>query len=639
MNIRKAWFFMGGGGFPASSGETDFAMTDIPDINIPNLYIAWNLPAGSNIPLLVFVHGWAGGGQVTGNLDPAAIAFLHAQGIGILGVGLRGRNTGVSYANDAAQVDIYRDAFGQEAYDEYASVKYFLENIATQGHVNDQKIVRYGISGAGFGTPVKIPDLYSLVVSWYAMAKYGTYVGDPTGAFTGWYTDDVNFAGSIQVAVAVPFGSVGYSAGLSDSRHMSRDHISGARNIMQKVYLYHDSGDTTVKVDHSDLLEDEFITHSKNYVYNRSTNADYAHGNADLVFGKYPGLGNSLDWVADAKTLTRPTSANTGTLHVAGYLVLDKSDLKIWIKKYYTNYAASPAVSARDNQGKNYAATIDYNLSTDTYEITPIIPPSGDQFYFIEITRGVKTVQALVSATDVITIVPKTLAKSPLNLSSYTWKCFFDLSDSDSYILDETNDVSNLIDLTGNGKNFYQHVKATRVPVSASSYLDNGLYQIKSSSGSLGDVRQNNLLLSGEFTIVAKYKFDAAVIGDISNEGLFGRGGGAESFLRFSTFSGKLQIELMVGATFLANATPSNTNVGIQTIVIRRNSSNAIEVKIKNTTNTYTYNLGTASSDFDLRYLGAATTSAKEFDGDIYKFAAVDAYISDTDRDTILNNW
>ena len=39
---------------PAASGETRFAMTDIPSINIPDLYIAWNLPAGRNIPLLVF---------------------------------------------------------------------------------------------------------------------------------------------------------------------------------------------------------------------------------------------------------------------------------------------------------------------------------------------------------------------------------------------------------------------------------------------------------------------------------------------------------------------------------------------------------------------------------------------------------
>lgn len=638
--VLQDWF-LSGGVFPANAGITTFTMTDIPGINIPDLVIAWDLPAGRNLPLLVFVHGWAGGGGVTGNIDDAAIDFLHEQGIGLFSVSLRGRNTGTDYANVTATVEEYRDAFGQEAYDEYASIKYFLNNIVTQGHINEEKIIRYGISGAGFGTPVKIPDLYSLVVSWYAMAKYGTYEGDPGSAFTGWYTDDVNFQGAIQQAVGgAPKGSAGYSAGAIDTYYLSRDHIRAAKNVLQKIYLYHDSGDTTVKVDHSDLLEDEFIANSKTYVYNRSTNGDYAHGNADIIYGEYPGLGNSLDWVDDAKTLVRPTAADTGTFYVPGFLILDKSDLQIWIKKYYTNNPASPKAAAYNNQGKFYAASVVYNLTNDTYEVTPVFPGAvGDQFFFINITRGAKTVQALVAASDVVTLVPKTLAKSPLNLSSYTWKCFFDLTDTDSYILDDASKVSNLIDLTGNGKNFYQHIRATRVAVSSSSYLDNGLYQIKSTSGVLADSRQNNLVLSGEFTVMVKYDFDAATIGDISNEGLFGRGGGAESFLRFNTFVGKLQVELMVGTTFLSSSTPSNTNVGLQTIVIRRNSSNVIEAKIKNTTNTYTYNLGTASSDLDIRFLGTATTTAKEFDGDIYKFAAVNQMLNDTDTTNVLNNW
>jgi hypothetical protein len=229
------WWMSGGSGFPASSGETTFAMTDIPDINIPNLYIDWDLPAGNNIPLLVFIHGWGSGAGIPGSIDAAAISFLHSQGIGILSVGLRGRNTNPDTSSDGATIIEYRDAFGQEAYDEYASVKYFLDNIATPGHVNPEKIIRYGISGAGFGTPVKIPDLYSLVVSWYAMVNYGTYEGDP-GTFTGWYTDSLSFQSQIQSAVGgAPKGSTGYSAGPTDTYYLSRDHRRAAKNLMQKV--------------------------------------------------------------------------------------------------------------------------------------------------------------------------------------------------------------------------------------------------------------------------------------------------------------------------------------------------------------------------------------------------------------------
>lgn len=631
-------------GFPALSGETSFAMNDIPQESLtPELYIAYDIPAGRDIALLVYVHGWASGGGLTGAIDPAAITFLHSNNIGIIGVGLRGRNTGVDFANVSGDIEEYRDAFGLEAYDEYASVKYFLENIVPEGHINTQKIIRWGISGAGFGTPVKIPDLYSLVVSWYAMAKYGTYEGDTRPTLTGWYTDDVNFQGSINNSVGgTPKGSTGYSStnGLIDQRHMSRDHLEGVKNLLQKVYLYHDSGDTTVKVDQSDAIEDELIAQSKTYVYHRSTNGDYAHGEADLINGIYPGAGDSLDWVDDAKTLTRPTVPNTGTVTVCGFLVWDTQDVKIWCKRYKKNFTATPRAAARENQGKTFRLEVTYNLTNETFECQGVWPGVlGDQFFFVDITKGAKRVLALISPTDVVTLQPKTLAKAPRNLTSYSWNVFYDLSDSDSYILDETSDVSNLIDLTGNQNNAFQQTRASRVPVSGSAYLDNGVYILKGTSGTLS-TNADGVVYTGEFTFAIKIDPDAASVASL-NDLLFGRGSGGASYFALGAFAGKVQVNFDTETgSFLSNSTPANTDVGLQTIVVTRDSSNQVRVKIKNTTNTYDYGvIGTSTGDFDLRVVGAASALTKQFNGKIYKFASVGTKISDADVTEILNNW
>jgi hypothetical protein len=421
---------------------------------------------------------------------------------------------------------------------------------------------------------------------------------------------------------------------------MSRDHLSGVKNLLKKVYLYHDSGDVTVFVDQSDAIEDELIAQSKTYVYNRSTNGDYAHGEADLIDGIYPGAGNSLDWVDDAKTLTRPTVPNTGTVTVCGFLVWDTQDTKIWCKRYKKNFTATPRSAARENQGKIFRVEVTYNLTNETFTCQGVYPGAlGDQFFFVDITKGAKRVLALISKDDVVTLQPKTLAKAPLNLTSYSWNVFYDLSDSDSYILDETSDVSNIIDLTGNQNNAFQQTRATRVPVSGSSYLDNGVYLLRGTSGTLS-TNADGVVYSGELTFAIKIDPDAASVASL-NDLVFGRGAGGLSQFYLATSAGKVQVnfDTETGA-FIGNSTPANTDVGLQTIVVTRDSSNQVRVKIKNSTNTYDYGIiGTSSGNFDLRVIGAGTAATKQFNGKIYKFASVGEKISDADITDILDNW
>jgi len=622
---------MGGGytysdEFPAVEGDLTFTPNPaIPVEAIPDLYISYKIPAGLNLSLLVYIHGWNGQAGVVGSFDPDAIDYLMNQGIGILAVALRGRNTGV-----VGDIEKYRDAQALESYDEYLSIKHLINNVLPSGQIDPNKIIRYGISGAGFGSPVKFPDLYSVIVSWYAMARYGTYTGDPIG-FTGWYTDDVNYQGQIQ-------GSVGGAPLLSsDSRYLSRDHIRAARNILGKVYLYHDANDNTVKVDHSDYLNTEFGTYSIPHQFNRSTNGDFAHGNADLLIDKF-GVTPGLQWVNDAKNLTRNTIPLTGTLHVAGFVFYDKTNLQIWIKKYRKNIVANnTGATGYDNQGKTDAATVVYDITNNQYQVAPIIPSTADQFFFIEIINALGTKMALLSALDTVTLKPNIFNLKPLSLSGYSWKLFYDFSNPDGYLLDDLSKVSNVFDLTGNNNFAFQQTRASRASIVSNS-LDNGVLQLAGIAGTLA-INVDRLEFTAEHTIVIKYDPDAATVASLSDQ-IIGSGSGGSSSIRLDTFSGKLQIAYSTQSNnFISNATPSNTNVGLQTMVLRRNAANQVVASIKNTSGTYHYTVGTSSGTFRLNTIGSASALTKQFAGKIYKVAAVGEYLSDADRDDLLNNF
>jgi len=642
----------GGSGNPAISGQTTFEMADLGEPNLPDLYIDYNLPAGSDLSLLVYIHGWNGGGVIP--FDSTTIDYLHTNNIGILGVGMRGRNTDVGYANDAAVVENWRDASGLEIYDIYASVKYFLNNIASSGHINQNKIFIYGISGGGgnaLGAACKIPDMFSLIVDWYGMGKYGNYETDPYTATTSWFTDAAGFYQSpIQKAVnghSPKSPGAGYIAGTSDMSYVSRDHIRFIRNLNSPIHFYHAPIDGQVDVDLSDNLEDQLIIEGKTYDYYRD-NA-YDHDHFDLAPTYFdPGV-FGLQWLNDAKTLTRTTLPTSGSIYVPGFYISDTRDFEVWIHKYRQNFAQSVwSDQGRFNQGKSYAAEVDYNVTNGTYEVTPIFGHDslGERFFFMRIDHGGIIQWAFVAQSDVITMIPKVYGLDPLNLV-YAWKVFHDFSNTDSYILDDASNVSNANDLSDNHNIAFQPTRASRVVITGGA-LDNGVLQYSGTSGTLA-TQYNPIIFTGEFTFVFKIDLYAASVAAVS-EILFGHGSGGQSNFQLGTFSGKITATLQVEgggsrtSTSLPSFGPANANLGVQTWVLRRNASNELKLEMKGDINSVSYNtasgiFGTLAGNFDLRVLGAGTALTKQLNGAIYKFAACDEYISDTDTTNFLNNF
>lgn len=618
---------------PASSGEGSFVMSDIVGEGTISLYYEYDIPARLNCPLLVLVHAWSGGGK--GFTDQSVVNALMADGFAVLSVGMRGRNTGVGFSNDGGDVTKYRDASALECYDIYATVQHFIDSVAPAGQIDSTKKVLYGISGGGgnaWGMAAKFPGYFSTIVVFYGMSKYGTYNGDPNSSITGWYTDDVNFQGSINVAVG---GAPGDSATV-DTYYLSRDHARGVANTTARLFFYHSPADTTVKKEQSDLVQTVLLAAGKaiGVDFDYYIGTSYNHGQHALDPAFYDGV-FGMEWRSTALSRTVQALPNSATKHIAGYLYL-RAGTFVWLKTSRGNTSAPPTAPAPRNQGKAYAATLIYNLSSETYQITPIMPAAANQFYYVEVIDGSKYIMGVTAASDVITWKPKNLNKKPLNLN-YAWSVYYDFADTtDGYFLDDASKIAVINDLTGNNKFAFNRTRASRIAPGANLYLDNGVYYLGEASG---DLAATGAELTGAFSIFFSIDPDAASVASL-NDAVLGRMTGAASLIRLSTFSGKVQLEFQTNSTnFISNATPSNSNVGKQVWCVRRDSGNVVTATCVNSSGTFNYTIGTSAGIFEIRAIGTGTATTKQFAGKIYKVAAATERIGDTDVASILTNW
>jgi len=637
-------------GFPAMLGNEYFAMNDIPGENLPyELWLDWDMPAGGNLPLLVYVHGWNGGGGLQGSFDTAARDYLKTQGIAMMSVGMRGRNTNPDTSTDNDIMESLRDGGAIENYDVLASIRHLLNEVVVNGKIDKTKISFWVISGgggAGAGCANKFPGLISTDILWYAISKYGTYESDPLPSLTSWYTDNALFEGKIQGAVgASPKGETGYIGGLADEEFIARDHITGIGNSPEtKFHVYHDSGDGTVFDDLSNALTAKLLANGQDYEYHYATNGDYDHGEADLLPGKFsisPQFG--LHWVEDVKTVNRTYIGNTGTLHVAGYVIPVDEDLnpifELWIKSYRKNNPSIPKAQSYRSQGRTGAATVTYNLTSNTF-VTQLIKgnaSAGEQYNYIDITKGSDNVIAMLATNDVVTLKPTTFNTKPASLTSYDWKFYYNFGSSDNYLLDDAGKVSNAWDLTGNKNIAFHEVRASRASI-VSGALDNGLLKLAGSTGTLA-TNIDLVTLTNEFTIAFSIDPDQTNINSFTDL-IIGKGTGGASGFYLANFSGKISTVFTTeSGNAVSNATPNNSDLGKQVWVIRRDGSNVVTATCMNSTSTYSYTLGTSAGSFITKVIGASSSFTKQFSGKIYRVAVSDDRINDTDMTTLLTDW
>lgn len=636
------------GGYTLTTGQTTFPMTDVtapagvPGENlVPELYLRWYVPAKGNLSLLVFLNGWSSGGDflpIQSTRD-----YLTAHNIAIVSIGKRGRNADPGYTTDTGHgtnLENYRDASGIEPFDIYQTVQYFLSNIVTSGQIDTDKIFGYGTSGGGgnvLATASKFPDFFSMIVDWFGMAKYGSYPGDPDSSWKGWALDDVGYQGDIYLATGGPsIGGIGYVTGINDGYYLSRDHIRGIANFKGKLHMYHYTGDGYVAITQSDKLETALIANGQTYAYHRSTSVSlYDHGNFDIedsIFDSVTPYG--LHWVTDAQNLTRTALANSGTMFVAGYVIT--RSFQLWTKRYRNN--ASAYGGYRNNQGRTSACSLTYNVSSNTYQITAIFPTSPlEPYCFVNLIVGSWDIDVMIAENDIITLSPKTLNKQPGGLN-YTWTLFYDLSDTDGYILDDAGNVSNLIDLTGHDRIAWQQTRASRKAVSGGGLL-NPIYLMRSTSGTLNTLVES-FQLTGTFSLIVKV--NAVTVGTSKN--ILGRGTSG-IYIEVKAPYTKTQIILNIGGTSfqpLNNSTNTENGTGLMVIGVRRDSSNNIYLYTKSAAGFFVYGpsgiLGNSANAFDIASIGGVSTT-NQFDGTIYRVATSQDDIGATDMQTLLNAW
>lgn len=300
-------------------------------------YFAWPAwtKAGANLPIVVMLHGFSGGAEGIGQATCQRVA---TRGTFVVAPGMRGRNSALGDA----------DCSGLEIDDIYEVIQYVRATYADYVDVNNVAIAGYsGGGGNAFAFAAKYPDAANVIAVHFGMSDYGY------GTNTGWYQDN----GSTSHRATIEAWVGGTPAEVPNNYR--------ARNALEAIpynftgghlYLFWDSGETTVPVHHADdvatgMTGRGLTNYTKNYTTAQSTNRWlHAHPNADQ-----PVRFTEDVWAAAAVAKTHPawTIPTSGEVRVIGYIETKRFAIML-------------------NTGLDAVAHVVYNTAANTYTVTPL---------------------------------------------------------------------------------------------------------------------------------------------------------------------------------------------------------------------------------------------------------------------------
>lgn len=299
---------------------------------ISNLQARYYHPAGTNLPIILLMHGWDGGLE---SITDATLKRIGDYGAFTCTVGMRGRNA----ANGA------RDASGREIYDIYDCLQSI---ISTHGALVDgSRVAVWGYSGGGgnaLAALCKFPDAFNVGVDFMGMSDYGRDGTD------GWYQQSV---GATQTTIAA---AVGGTPATAPNGYYARDATVGITNFAGgHLYMYHDNADATVPPVHSSRIKNALDgAGMSNYTLTLSDTL--GHGYPDGYPVRQAPEAALVTALAGSSAWTIPAS---GTVAVIGYIVTKR--FTIWLR-----------ANGSTTYGLDAAATVVYNTATDTYTVTPL---------------------------------------------------------------------------------------------------------------------------------------------------------------------------------------------------------------------------------------------------------------------------
>lgn len=294
------------------------------------------------LPLLICMHGWS---QDTTYL-PDVYLKIRADQFFVAVVGMRD-NSGASGNKDVS---------GRELHDIYDAVQYCLANYGS--YIDPTRIVIEGQSGGGgntLGVCCKFPDLFNVAGTGSAISDYGF---DDTNS---WYITNGSFcAASLD-------GYIGTPRANKLKEYQSRDAVEAITNYQGYIYMVHHDGDTTVNVVHSQRIVTALGVQT-NFTYTEIVGANHP-SNIDSAF------------YTRALTEGEKTIPLSGTVRVIGYMITKR--FKIWL-----------------DSGISSVADVTYDVSTDTYTVTPVTAAD----IAVVITQGSKTASQTISGVTVMVV-------------------------------------------------------------------------------------------------------------------------------------------------------------------------------------------------------------------------------------------
>jgi pimeloyl-ACP methyl ester carboxylesterase len=328
---------------------------------LTNLYLKYTFQRGAtDLPVLLAIHGWSGS---AGSFDAdSTLDRLARYGFFVASLGLRG-NDGASGSKDAS---------GKECYDVYDALTYIRANFL--GVVSQTKAALFGSSGGAgvaLGCACKFPDAWNCIAAYFPMSDYGRDGTD------GWY---FNNPGSFTGEIATRVGGTPVAV---PGNYYARDAVAAIANYTgAPLYLFHDSGDTTVPPVHSARIAAAMtaagLTNCTRSLTGPEDDPRWIHGYP----ADNPGLIESeAIWKSAALTGAAWTVPASGTLTCIGYLKTKRFEVRL-------------------GGLVDHAATVVYGAVADQYTVTPL---TGSVAVTITQADG-KTVTQTISEATVLTV-------------------------------------------------------------------------------------------------------------------------------------------------------------------------------------------------------------------------------------------
>lgn len=315
-----------------------------------------------NMPILVIMHGWSGNAT---SFDENTYRRLASYGFFVIAPSIRSSS----------------DASARELHDIIDAVDYVKTNFSSI--VNPNRIAIAGYSGGGgntLGVYAKFPDYFNLFVDHFGMSDYG-YTP------SGWHNTNPSYSGSIETRI-------GGTPVALPNEYRSRNMRQSINNfdLLAPLLIFHDTEDSSVDVVQSQEIES--LVSSDQLIYRESTIGEserWTHG--------YPTNGSDVSdseeyWKNLLFTSAPVEAPDSAVIIVSGYIVTKK--FSIWLG----NGTAS-------EDGRNRSATVDYDLSTDSFTVAPLLEIGATDMTVKIVTNDGKVAdQTISSETEIIVVAP-----------------------------------------------------------------------------------------------------------------------------------------------------------------------------------------------------------------------------------------